>query len=221
MKNNILKLVQSLDALFPIGSYTLSNGMETYVRKGIVRDRDSLEKHLAAYLYMLTFNELAFSAKAFNGADITALDNFCSAIKTPYELRNGSIKQCARFIKIQTELDKYPILEKYADSIKCGICDGHYCIAMGLFIREIGADIEESLLLYCYSIVSSMTNHAVKLVPLRQLDGQEALFRISKKIPAAVKKSLILDETDLGAGAFGFDMRSMQHEDLYSRLYIS
>lgn len=219
--NNLLKLTQSLDALFPIGSYTLSNGMETYVQKGIVKDMNSLEKYLDSYLYMLKYNELAFAAQAYKGCDITGLDSLYSALKSPSEIRSGSIKQCARFLKIHMQLDNYPLLSKYRSMIMNGECDGHYCIAVGLFIKEIDAELNAALELYCYSILSSMVNHAVKLVPLRQLDGQLALHNILSKIPDMVDRAIRIKPDYLGAGGCGFDLRSMQHEKLYSRLYIS
>lgn len=221
MKADILRLMQSLDALFPIGSYTLSNGMETYVQKGIVRDRESLEKHLRAYLHMLAFNDLAFAAKAYGGFDVKELDALCGAMKAPEELRIGSTKQCIRFLKLHTALDNYTELSKYREYIENGDCDGHYCIAMGIFIKEINADIAEGLEMYCYSILSTMANHAVKLVPLGQLDGQKALFSVMGEIPEAVKRALAAETDEIGACGSGFDIRSMQHERLYSRLYIS
>ena len=219
--NNRLKLIQSLDSLFPIGSYTLSNGMETYVQRDIVRDIATLTEHLKAYTCILSYNDLAFAAQAFNGADLKALDALCSAVRVPSELRAGSVKQAARFLKLHTELGRYPLLERYVTLIKGGECFGHYSIAMGLFIRELGMDLYEGLELYCYSLLSSMANHAVKLVPLRQLDGQKALMSAFDGIAAAIERAVNADWDDLGISGAGFDIRAMEHERLYSRLYIS
>ena len=221
MNTKFIRLIQSLDPLFPIGSYTLSNGMETYVQKNIVRTRKDLESYLEAYLYMLSFNDLAFAAKAWEGYDIILLDALCSALKAPFEMRLGSVKQCIRFLKLHTELDSYPLLEMYKNQIESGECSGHYSVAMGLFIKETEADLPEALELYCYSILSSMANHAVKLVPLRQLDGQKALFAVEQKILEAVSRSVKMNMEDIGASGCGFDIRSMQHEKLFSRLYIT
>lgn len=217
---NIL-LAQSLDALFPVGGYTLSNGMETYTQYELVKDHDSLLEHITAYLYMLRFNELAFAARAYKGGDITMLDNLYSAAKSPMELRAGSMKQCARFLKIHTGLDDYKLLKDYSEKIKNGSCDGHYCLAMGLFIRGLDADLAQALELYCYSIISAMVNHAVKLVPLKQMDGQRVLFEAAQKIPETVQAAINIKDGELGVSGCGFDIRSMQHEQLYSRLYIS
>ncbi|HJD46501.1 MAG TPA: hypothetical protein H9909_06615 [Candidatus Mediterraneibacter norfolkensis] len=221
MNTKFIRLIQSLDPLFPIGSYTLSNGMETYVQKNVVCTREELESHLEAYLYMLSFNDLAFAAKVWEGYDIISFDALCSALKAPFEMRTGSMKQCIRFLKLHTELDSYPLLEEYKKQIEAGVCDGHYAIAMGLFIKETDADLSEALELYCYSLLSSMVNHAVKLVPLRQFDGQKALFAVAEKIPDAIRRAVSMKMEDIGASGCGFDIRSMQHEKLFSRLYIT
>lgn len=221
MDKGVLRLVQCLDALFPVGGYTLSNGMETYVQYGTVKDELSLIKHLKAYLYNISLNELAFSAMAANGENIEYLDELCSAVRSPRELREGSIRQCQRFIKLQTGLCGSVALKGYGELIESGCCDGHYCIAMGLFIRELGVELNTALQLYAYNIISCMANHAVKLVPLRQLDGQRALQKTAEEIPEAVKRAIGCSYDDLGASGAGFDISSMRHEKLYSRLYIS
>ena len=41
-----LTLMQAFDSLFPIGAYAFSNGMETYVQRGIVTDKNSVKNSL-------------------------------------------------------------------------------------------------------------------------------------------------------------------------------
>ena len=217
----LLSMMQALDSLFPIGTFTLSNGMETYTHKEIVKDKDSLEKFLSAYIYTLPTSDLGFAAKAAADHDKQTLDEICTAARSPYELRMGSRKLCARFIKAEQALGDYPKLSDYAQKISAGDCMGHHCIAVGLFISDTDTDIRTGLEMYCYSLLSSMANHAVKLVPLRQLDGQAALNNAMKLIPSVVEKALKAPEDELGISGFGFDMRSMEHEKLYTRIYIS
>ncbi|MGN1119920.1 MAG: urease accessory protein UreF [Oscillospiraceae bacterium] len=214
-------VMQALDSLFPIGAFTLSNGMETYTHKEIVKNKESLEKFLSAFIYTLPTNDLGFAAKAATGENVTMLDEICTAAKSPYELRIGSEKLCKRFIKTEKSLDEYARIEKYAEMISSGECFGHHSIAIGLFIADTDTDVRTGLQMYCYSLLSSMVNHAVKLVPLSQLDGQAALNNSMKLIPAAVEKALHIPTDELGISGFGFDLRSMEHEKLYSRIYIS
>ena len=220
-KTAFLKVVQALDSLFPIGAFTLSNGMETYVQREIVTDRKSLSEFLRAYLYTLPTNDAGFVAKASMGESPLLLDEIYAAAKSPYELRNGSRNLCRRFIKTEAVTGQYPLLQSYGEEIEKGNAVGSHPVALGLFIRDTGADIEESIALYCYSQLSAMVNHAAKLVPLSQLQGQSALAEMFSEIPYAVNKAMRVETDNLGIGGAGFDLRSMEHEKLYSRIYIS
>jgi urease accessory protein len=219
--NEMLPLYHAFDALFPIGAYTLSGGMETYTQKGIVRDKETLVAFLNAQVYILPYSDLGLAAKAAEGTDFIFLDHLCAAMKQPLELRTGSEKMCSRFLKIQSELACYPSLSAYRAAIARGSCDGHYPVAVGLFIRDTGAPVGAALELYGYSILSLTVNHAVKLIPLGQSDGQSALFAALRLIPEAVQKALAVSVEDLGVSGAGFDLRAMQHETLKGRLYSS
>jgi urease accessory protein len=219
--NEMLPLYHAFDALFPIGAYTLSNGMETYTQMGIVRDKETLAAFLNAQIYLIPFGDLGIAAKAAQGADFVLLDNLCAAMKQPYEIRTASAKMCSRFLKVQAELANYPSLSAYRSAITQERCYGHYPVVMGLFFRDTGAPASAALELYAYSILSLTVNHAVKLIPLGQSDGQSALFENLSLIPEAVKKALSLSVEELGVSGCGFDMRAIQHETLKGRLYSS
>ena len=213
--------MQALDPFFPIGAFTLSNGMETYVQKEIVHDKDSLYRFMIAYLSILPYSDLGFVAKAITEDNFCELDMICTASKSPYELRSGCEKMCARFIKAEKKIGDYPFLNQYNVKISSNECSGCYPIAIGLFIKDIGIDVIQGLNMYCYSILSTIVNHAVKLVPLRQLDGQSALKQVLSFVPSACEKAMNVELNELGVSGGGFDLRSMEHEKLYSRLYIS
>jgi urease accessory protein len=106
-----------------------------------------------------------------------------------------------------------------------GLCYGHYAVAAGLFIRDIGAQNEEirymGLQIFCYSLLACTVNHAAKLVPLRQADAQGALSDVRQQIPEAVKTAQCVELQELGVSGAGFELRAMQHEDLQARLYSS
>ena len=221
MNNKYMTLIQCLDPLFPTGSYTLSNGMETYTQKGIVDSEKTLKEHLGSYIYMLSFNELAFAARSAQGCSLEWIDELLTAVKAPSELRSGSIRQGTRCMKLITELADCPRLREYHALTSSGKCSGHHCIAVGALIQDTGTELADGLCLYGYSLLSAMANHAAKLVPLRQLDAQSALAEALKLIPSAVETAVSVPDSELGSSFCGFDIRSMQHETLFSRLYIS
>ncbi len=221
MDNGFLHLLQVFDALFPIGAYTMSNGLETYVQNGILRDGDTLRQYLDGMLYVLPYADLGFAAKAAMGEDIRTLDGLCAASKSAAELRQSTNRLCIRFLKNVCSLDHLSCLQKYQEGIENGTYFGCYPISVGMYIGNMCTDVSQGLSVYCYSHLSAAVNHAVKLVPLRQMDGQQVLHAALEQIPATVRTGMQCDISELGVGGFGFELRSMQHETLYTRIYIS
>jgi len=216
-----IALLQAFDPLFPTGAYTMSGGMETYTQKGLVQEKPALVAYLKAQLFILPYTDLGVCAKTAQGEDFILMDNLCAAMKQPFEIRTGSEKLCTRFLKTQSVLYDYPSLSVYQQAIKQEKCKGHYPVAVGLFMRDLNANLNEALELYCYSLLSQAVNHAVKLIPLGQSDGQAALFETLQFIPSAVQKAVTAQIDDLGVSGCGFDLRAMQHETLHGRLYIN
>jgi urease accessory protein len=66
-----------------------------------------------------------------------------------------------------------------------------------------------------------MVTNCVKLIPLGQQHGQELLFSLQPLIERLVIDSLEPEMERIGFCCPGFDIRCMQHESLYSRLYMS
>ncbi|MDR0838427.1 MAG: hypothetical protein LBN99_02150 [Oscillospiraceae bacterium] len=219
--SELLPLLQVFDPLFPVGAYTLSNGLETYTQKGLVRDRASLADYLASLLAVLPYGDLGLAAHAALGGDVAGLDAICDAMKAPKELRDGSAHLGSRFIKAVAPLYSCPALAAYGELVRAGVCVGHYPVAAGLFIRDAGADTARGLEIYCYSLLAAAVNHAAKLVPLRQNDAQGALADAAARISDAVARALHTEIDELGVSGAGFELRAMQHESLYTRLYAS
>ena len=65
---------------------------------------------------------------------------------------------------------------------------------------------------------ASLTAAAVRLVPLGQTDGQRLLHELQPCCLELVQRYAHLTPDDAWNGAPGLDIRSMQHERLYSRL---
>lgn len=79
---------------------------------------------------------------------------------------------------------------------------------------------KEALTAFYFSTAAGIITNAVKLVPLGQIQGQEILFKIQDEIEEWVNQTA-LDRGLVGISNVGFDLRSMQHERLRSRLYMS
>ena len=233
MKQNIsyknFLLLQVNDALFPIGGYSHSYGLETYIQKGIVIDEKSAEKYIEnnlrnnlCYTEFLIVRFAYEYAKSENLKSLIELEEIVEASKTAYELREAGRKLGTRFVKTVINLDinyESDIFKKYID-VRKGNSINHACV-YGIFCAAIGISEIEALNMYLYSQTSAMITTCVKTIPLSQTKGQELLFNSYKIFNEILEKIFTLDENMLCISTPGFDISSMQHENLYSRLYMS
>lgn len=219
-----MKLLQVCDAFFPIGAFTLSNGLETYVLKELVAGPADLEAYLRAFLRFETYNDLAVAAHAWAYAGdkeaLLRLDALSAASKIPREIREGARRMCLRFTKVARQMGA-ECLKPYASWIKAGEALGQYAVAFGIYMRAQGVEQEDAVALLAYNVVSAAVNNCVKLVPLGQQDGQRILYRSLDGVLAAADEALTVEEDDIGLSLPGFDVRAMQHEHLYTRQYMS
>ena len=207
----LMHILQICDSLFPVGAFTLSNGLETYVQHDIITSPKGLEEYLHSYISVLPYNELGAAAAAYNAdeKELCRLDEIYSAVKTPFEIRSGSEKVTRRFFKICNN-GRESFTGLYKSLTEQGICKG-----------DNGIELSEGLAVYGYSICSAIVTNCVKLVPLSQLAGQKILGESFELISSASEKALFTDINDIGISGAGFDLRAMQHERLYSRQYMS
>ena len=82
-------------------------------------------------------------------------------------------------------------------------------------------DRQETILAFYYNAMSGLVTNSVKLVPLGQLAGQDMIFSLQPIISKLVTETMLVPRELVGLCNIAFDIRCMQHERLYSRLYMS
>ena len=175
----------------------------------------------------LVYTDGAFVSMAFDAAmesdfeTILKLDTECSAVKLPTEIRQASQKLGMRLMKIFQPINQNELVERYKKAVATKEADGHYCIAFGMYAQILGLKKEAALTGFYYNAAAGMVTNSVKLIPLGQQDGQEILFALQPLINELVLKSVTPDKEQIGLCCTGFDIHCMQHEQLYSRLYMS
>ncbi|MCI6546550.1 MAG: hypothetical protein MR494_09130 [Spirochaetia bacterium] len=326
MDFSFFELLQLNDATFPIGSYTFSWGLETFVQQGIIHDSKSAEGFIGSelsgsFLYSdLLAVRLAWEASGVGRAGaadcasgvgkveaahcasgicnageahcassvgsagelhcasgvgsagemhcasgvgkaneahsanctgnvpepnnaslvrtvpswqkLQALDEIYGASRGPFELREGSRKLATRFEKTTDAFCEIPLLANGThgenSTGRAGEMHGaktaayqavYFPVAYGAHCTERGIPLEECLAAFTYSQVSARVTTCVKLVPLSQSEGQRILYSLMKNFSDIVAKCFTLSENDLCRSSPGLDLRAMQHEYLYSRLY--
>lgn len=223
---SFLKLLQSVDAFFPIGAFTLSNGLEDYVVRDRIRSEKELSTYLEGFLQIFPYNDLGLLALAYKYCTdhemILYLDQVAAAMKSAKEIRQGSIRMCSRYIKAREAIgDCTPGLCWYSTMIKEKKAAGCHPIALGIYAAELEFPVQQLLIMYGYNVVSAIVNNAVKLVPLSQMAGQRILNEYFEKLEDAAQMAQSSTPELLGISGGAYEIHCMNHEYLYSRQYMS
>ncbi|MES2430135.1 MAG: urease accessory protein UreF [Bacteroidota bacterium] len=228
MNSALLSLLHLTDPTLPIGGFSHSAGLETYVQNGLVNNATTAKEFITEMLIRnLQYTDAALVSLAYDAASVNdfnkliELDNECTAVKLPSEMRQASNKLGIRLMKIFQPIYKSEIADRYKEAIQTNIAMGHYCIVFGIYAQALGISKEDALYGFYYNAAVGFVTNSVKLIPLGQQDGQQILFSLQSLIQELVKNTLQPDKDLIGLCCTGFDIRCMQHEKLYSRLYMS
>lgn len=222
-------LLQINDALFPIGAYSHSYGLETYIQKGLIQQGTTARMYIENRLrYSFLYTDLLAVRLAYQAAEtgqlkkLEELETILDASKIPREQREASRKLGSRFVKTLQQLDislKSDIFQSY-QRLRHGTFTSHSC-AYGVFCCSAGIPLEDALAAFLYAQTSSMVTNCVKTIPLSQSEGQKILLSLHPVLEEVLALAVEADEEMFCASTPGFDLRSIQHEQLYSRLYMS
>lgn len=224
-----LTLLQIVDSMFPIGGFTHSFGLESYVAAGLVHDKRSAALYARSMLEnSVYYNDAAFLHQAWTlpeGASYWArlleLDQLATALKAPAEIRSASQKLAIRFLKLTTEFKEYKATNQYLQAIQTGDCHGHYAIAFALYARYAGISRVSTLTAFYYNTLNGIVTNFSKIIPLSQIVSQKILYELQPVIEKLVRKQHKLPDTSVGVCCIGQEIQCMQHEKLYTRIYIS
>ena len=215
--------------MFPIGSFTHSYGLESYVSQGIVKDTPSATVYAKNILrHSIYYNDAAFLQKTWAlleakkpARELQKLDELITAIKAPFEIRDASKKLAIRFLKLTQELQPVKRCSNYLTKIQGGKLHGHYAVAFAMYAHASGITLKDALLAFYYNTLNGIVTNCAKLVPIGQGDAQKILFDLQATIRRLVDQQESMDDDMIGLCCIGQEIRCMQHEKQYSRLYIS
>lgn len=223
-----LKLFQFCDSQFPTGAFSHSFGLETYIQRGDVHDGASFKRWLEVFLTeQLTYTDglamrMTYQAIQDNQPEaIERLDQLLFVQNIPRETRIGTKQMGKRMINLAHALYDVSWIEWYYNKTQEYALRTHPAVVFAILGHHLEMSIEETIEYYFYQNVSSLTQNAVRAIPLGQTEGQKIVAEMIPFITETRQTVMQLEDSDFGLTAPGIEMNQLEHENVNVRIFIS
>ena len=224
----LVRLMNWLSPSFPVGAYSYSHGIEYAVETGLIRDRDTLRDWISEVIAAGTGRVDADLCRVAH----EAVQNRDEALFI-WVLERGDAMRATRELGEETENQGQAFLaaitrpwpaagldwacEKASEQQRPMV----YPVAVAAATAAQDIPLKPTLAAYLHALAANLVSAGLRLIPLGQSDGQQALADLEPIILDAVEQSLRRDREDIGQAALMVDWASARHETQYSRLFRS
>ncbi len=223
--SSLLRLLQLASPSLPVGAYSYSQGLESAIENGSVKDESTahawiiqmLDEIITQFEAPLLWRLLqAFTHKDYESAEYWS--NVFVASRDTAEFRAEIIQMGYSLSKLILELK---VCNEECEKFLTSQTDIPFLTAYAAAAMAFNIEPEAALLSMLFSWAENQVLVCVKSVPLGQVSGQRLLLSLQSAIEASAQQAKEFGDDELCNWAPGLSILSMQHEVQYSRLYRS
>jgi urease accessory protein len=226
--SDMLEAFRLADSFLPIGTYTVSYGLEQFIQDDRVADAAELEALLRTYLHRqvgpadLVALRVAHAAVADGDFEtVCEADRRLTAVTMAVEFRKSAERSGDRLLSLQRELGETELLDRYARQVEDDTVPGNHPVVLGIVTAETGIDERQACLLCCHGFVTGLLGAAQRLLSLGHTDAQRILTDLQPVMHEAVQDSAGRSLSEMTPFAPLIDVLAADHERAERRLFGS
>lgn len=220
MEEKLLNLIRISDTFFPIGSFTVSQGMEQLIADDSFT-KEGLREVVQCYIGKIwrsfdlpVFHIAREAARNEDWAGLTFIDELCFASKIAEEGRDAMTKMGSNLLKVM-EFEPGTPGAKYKKQVEEGKTPGMYPVALAMAADELGIDDQGAVSLIYVNLIE-ITASLVRMAEIDYLEAQRIMAEGIKGLDFGITSI-----RDISQSYVLVDIASMRHELNNSRMFIS
>lgn len=225
-------LMQLGDSFFPSGMFGLSNGLESLVKNGKIRDeKDILNFILLQIEFQLVPCDCIVVANAMDAIkrnsldELVQTDNMFYSMRLIKEARNASTRSGSQIlncvIQMLDEKGCSQIAKDFMDKIKSKKSVGTYPVCLGVSAFLLGIPNQSVTKMMLYSFSQSIIAAAIRLGIIDHIRGQKLLIVLSDKINLISSNVKKMPLDNLWQLTPLTDIFQMKHEHDSTKMFIT
>jgi urease accessory protein len=217
-----MRLMQLTSPSLPVGAFAYSQGLESAVEHGLLKDFTSASNWIRSIMHdglarleLPLFYRLYDAWQADDSEQLKHLNQQLFAQRETSELSAEDAHMGGALARLLKDLGiagtEY---WQRGDSVS-------FTTMFALAAVRWEIDIEQAATGLLWSWMENQVAAAIKLVPLGQTDGQRLIGELLQEIPPLVIQARQLSDEEIGSSLPMLAILSAQHETQYSRLFRS
>ena len=223
----VVRLLALSDTAFPVGAFSFSDGLESAVACGVVRDAPSLEEYAYTIARQVAHTDGVAALCALRAAESGDFDQLLRAdsaliiAKSSFEARLKTVRMGRRLAELVARILPTPLTQRWHDAVQGGLADGCYATSLGVLCSAAEVAGSEMFAAVVFGALATVSGAALRLLRLSHFDTQRLMFRLSERTDAlyADVRDLALDE--MYTFAPETDILMFAHERGFSRLFMN
>lgn len=224
-------LMQLSDSFFPSGMFGLSNGLESLVKHGIIKNEKDVLNFISQQIEFqlvpcdcIIFLTAMNAAKNNNIKELVEVDNLFYSMRLIKEVRNTSVRSGSQILNCITQITskkKNKFAKEFQTNIQTGQAVGTYPVCLGIATEFLGIPEESGIRMMLYSFSQNVVAAAIKLGIIEHISGQKILALLSDKINFIAKNNKKESLNNVWQLTPMTDIFQMIHEHEGSKMFIT
>jgi len=224
---HLTRLLQFSDTALPVGSFTFSNGLESALQTGIVKDPESLLQYVE---FMLRQTSRMDGIALLHAHRAAVSGNYDAVVNADRELlcRRVGEEQQLMLMRVGKKLAELvlgitpsPMLERWVSDIRAGDTPGCFPIGQAISLAHMGASENEAFIMHQYGVASMILSAALRLMRIDHRDTQRILFKSQERVRDDYLAIFSFSLDEMTSFAPVFDVLVAHHATTHVRLFMN